>query len=677
MRYKHLSNSALFSKVIFAVTCVAMAAPISSALAVSRTSTTVEQKPTDFSSQQLLLADNDDDEDREVDLPESVKTSILDDISQRAKVEVSALRIVKAEKITWPNSCLGLKGSGICSQPLVPGWQVVVAGERQMWVYRTDGSGVLAKLDEESTQIVNRTMTKVQSVTRQTSSRTTVQQRTMTVQRSTQISAANSVAVQSQKAGFTLAILQPAGDISEVITRVSVKSKHGNKYHKERFLGDYKYKIKSKAKFVKALKAGDRVVVRLYDTQNRFLGYSEFECLSANTMVSLILSANPREYKVVRTVYGLDANSDGMIDAGTTTYDYFTQVSGERVSFLSTSREVQVSQFQVQGLSAVAANSVYPSSFKQGEFTLVRQSINVSSANLAAALKATPGSLVSITDVSDDDSSTYDVGQLMMDYREVGVASGIQVNFDDVPANHWAKEFIAELAALEIIEGFPDGTFRPDEQLTRAQFAAMVNQAFNKVKVRSAVSFKDVSTAFWAYTAIREAYQMGFLDVAGSEFKPNDSLSRLEVLLSFAEGLNYNVSGSPEAILAAYTDAAMIRSDVRSAIAALTQRGIVVNYPDVQTLNTNKVATRAEVCALLYKALVSTGQVVDISSQYAVEGQNVEVQQTDDDDDDDAKFRERRHCNQGIGNGAEGCDPGNSQPHGGSTDEGGRTPGNK
>ncbi|PMB12131.1 S-layer protein [Fischerella thermalis CCMEE 5273] len=667
MRYKHLSNSALFSKVIFAAAGVAMAAPISSALAVSGVSTTVEQKPNDFSTQQLLLADNDD---REVDLPESVKTSILDDISQGANVEVSALRIVKAEKITWPNSCLGLKGSGICSQPLVPGWQVVVAGERQMWVYRTDGSGALAKLDEESTKIVNRTMTKVQSATRQTSSRTTVQ-------RSTQISAANSVAVQSQKAGFTLAILQPAGDISEVITRVSVKSKHGNKYHKERFLGDYKYKIKSKAKFVKGLKAGDRIVVRLYDTQNRFLGYSEFECLSANTMVNLILSANPREYKVVRTVYGLDANSDGVIDAGTTTYDYFTQASGERVSFLSTSREVQVSQFQAQGLSAVAANSVYPTSFKQGEFTLVRQSINVSSANLAAALKATPGSLVSITEVSDDDSSTYDVGQLMMDYRQVGVASGIQVNFDDVPANHWAKEFIAELAALEIIEGFPDGTFRPDQQLTRAQFAAMLNQAFNKVKVRSATAFKDVSTAFWAYTAIREAYQMGFLDVAGSEFKPNDSLSRLEVLLSFAKGLNYNVSGSPEAILAAYTDAAMIRSDVRSAIAALTQRGIVVNYPDVQTLNTDKVATRAEVCALLYKALVSTGQVVDISSQYAVEGQNIEAQQIDDDDDDDAKSRERRHCNQGIGNGAEGCDPGNSQPHGGSNDEGGRTPGNK
>jgi hypothetical protein len=43
-----------------------------------------------------------------------------------------------------------------------------------------------------------------------------------------------------------------------------------------------------------------------------------------------------------------------------------------------------------------------------------------------------------------------------------------------------------------------------------------------------------------------------------------------------------------------------------------------------------------------------------------------------DDYDDDNR---RRNCNQGIGNGAEGCDPGNSRPHGGSNDEGGRTPG--
>ncbi|MDZ8055992.1 MAG: S-layer homology domain-containing protein [Aulosira sp. ZfuVER01] len=509
----------------------------------------------------------------------------------------------------------------------------------------------------------------------ETTRSTTIRQRTVTTERRNQV-ITSSNSVKGKATGFNLAVWQPAGNFSEVITRISVKGKRGKGYLKERFLGDYKYKIKQKAKFVKGLRAGDRVIVRLYDTQNRFIGYSEFECLAANTTVNLILSANPSEYQVVRTVYGVDTNSDGNIDSGTTTYDYFTQVSNERVSFLSSSQSINVSEFQVQGWSAVPATSVYPTSFTQGEYTLVRQSINAFSSSSALALKARPGEVVDIIALSDDNNSVYNVSQMMMNYREVGVDNSVQVKFDDVSENHWAKDFIAELAALQIIQGFPDGSFRPDEQLTRAQFAAMLSQAFDQVKVRNPISFRDVSTSHWAYSAIREAYSKGFLAVSSNQFNPAQSLSRLEVLLTLARGLNYTFSGSTETILAAYTDAVSIRSDVRNAIAALTQRGIVVNYPDVQTLNANKVATRAEVTALIYKSLVSTGEVADISSQYAVERtQRSEV--LDETITPAESKKPRRHCNQGIGNGAEGCDPGNSHPHGGSNDESGRTPGRK
>ena len=230
--------------------------------------------------------------------------------------------------------------------------------------------------------------------------------------------------------------------------------------------------------------------------KNRFIGYSEFECQKANTVVNLILSQNPTGYKVVRTVYGADTDYDGKIDANTTTYDYFTQVNDQRVTFLESSRQVKISQFQAQGLSAVRTNSVYSASFIKGEYAVVSQSISAFSFKSAAAIQATPGSLVKLTEVSEDDSSTFDVTQLMMNYREVGVANGIQVKFSDVSTNYWAKDFIAELAALEIIEGFPDGTFRPDEQVTRAQFAAMLSQAFEKVKIRKAQKFRDVSVGY-------------------------------------------------------------------------------------------------------------------------------------------------------------------------------------
>ncbi|MHC0063635.1 S-layer homology domain-containing protein [Nostoc sp. UIC 10890] len=499
---------------------------------------------------------------------------------------------------------------------------------------------------------------------------TTIERQTITTE-----SRNSTVSAKGKKTGFSLAIWEPSGNLSEVIARISVKSKGGKGYLKERFLGDYKYKIKQKAKFAKGLKASDRIVVRLYDIENRFIGYSEFECLSANTTVNLILSAKPTEYQVVRTVYGVDADQNGTIDAGTTTYDYFTQVSDQRVSFLSSSQTFQGSQFQVEGLSTIAGTSVYPVSFTQGEYALVRQSfVSIFSSDLAEALQATPGSLVQVIEVSDN--SSYDVNQMLMNYRQVGMSRALQVGFSDVSTNYWAKDFIAELASMEILEGFPDGTFRPDAPVTRAQFAAMLRKAFTKGKIRRAIAFKDVSTQYWAYNAISEVYQMGFLNaVVGKDFNPSQSLSRLDVLVALARGLNYKSSGSTDTILSVYSDATTIRSEYRSLIAALTQRGIVVNYPNTNLLNVERVATRSEVSALLYQALSSTGEVANISSQYVVGQQQVAVEEQTETSTEGVK--PRRNCNQGIGNGSEGCDPGNSSPHGGSNDEGGRTPGKK
>ncbi|MCG6136917.1 MAG: S-layer homology domain-containing protein [Nostoc sp. LLA-1] len=670
MKQMNPRSLAYLSKVVVAATSVAIFSPIISVYASSGISTTVDQTPGNTPGQQLLLADNDDDDrdddDRKANLPESIKVAVFRDISQRTGSQISMLRVVQTRRQIWTNGCLNLPVEGSCTQAMVKGWQVLVANQQQVWVYRTNESGTVAKLDQDSTQYVTTAM-----VRQQTTSRT--QRETVTTQSSSQ-------SLKGKHKGFSLAIMQPSGSLSEVVARVSLKGKRNKGYLQERFLGDYKYKVQQKgkkAKFLKGIKPGDRVVVRLYDLQNRFLGYSEFECLSEHTVVNLVLPANPTQTQIVRTVYGVDTKQDGMIDAGATSYDYFTQVSNQRVSFLNSSRAINVSQFQVQGLSTVATNSIYPTALRTGEFALLNQSLSAFSPGLPPVLKAAPGKLVQLIAVRDDSSSIYDVSQMMMNYREVGVASSIQTMFTDVSSNHWAKDFISELTALEVLQGFPDGSFRPDEQVTRAQFAAMLTQAFQKVRVRNPISFNDVSNRYWAYNAIREAYASGFLATTGSNFNPTQSLSRLEVLLALARGLNYTFSGSTETILAAYSDASSIRSDVRSAIAALTERGVIVNYPNVQSLNADKVATRAEVSALIYRALASTGEVVDISSQYAVQPVQQQTVAEEEAVAPMGSFTPRQNCNQGIGNGAEGCDPGKSSPHGGSNDEGGRTPGRR
>jgi S-layer homology domain len=195
-----------------------------------------------------------------------------------------------------------------------------------------------------------------------------------------------------------------------------------------------------------------------------------------------------------------------------------------------------------------------------------------------------------------------------------------QSSLTDVSANYWAGQFIQELASRNIITGFPDGSYRPDEPVTRAQFAAIIRKAFpNAQKVRNAVNFADVPSNYWGFQAIQDAYTSGFLaGYPGGEFRPNENIPRAQVLVALANGLNYASNTSADSVLQVYNDAASIPGFARNSIAAATEKRIVVNYPNVQTLNPNQVATRAEVAAFVYQALVSTGQVAAINSPYIV-----------------------------------------------------------
>lgn len=191
-----------------------------------------------------------------------------------------------------------------------------------------------------------------------------------------------------------------------------------------------------------------------------------------------------------------------------------------------------------------------------------------------------------------------------------------QVAFRDVQG-YWAKPYIEALASKNFIAGFPDGTFKPNEPVTRAQFAAIINKAFSPKPQREALDFKDVSRKFWGYQAIQAAYRGGF--VAGypnGAFNPEQQIPRVQVLVSLANGLDLH-SENPKA-LSIYTDASQIPNYATNSIAAATTRQLVVNYPTPSQLNPNRPATRAEVAAFVYQALVNSGRAKAIPSPYIV-----------------------------------------------------------
>ncbi len=190
--------------------------------------------------------------------------------------------------------------------------------------------------------------------------------------------------------------------------------------------------------------------------------------------------------------------------------------------------------------------------------------------------------------------------------------------FSDVSSNYWASPFIAELARRDIIAGFPDGSFRPDQSVTRAQFAAIVRKAFAKSPERSVINFTDVSPNYWASLAIQEAYRTGFLSgYPGNRFQPEQNIPREQVLVSLSSGLDFPATNDSN-LSQYYNDANSISNYARNPIAAATQRGIVVNYPNVKFLNPTRTATRADVAAFIYQALADAGQVSAINSAYVV-----------------------------------------------------------
>ncbi|MBW4616867.1 MAG: DUF1565 domain-containing protein [Desmonostoc vinosum HA7617-LM4] len=208
-------------------------------------------------------------------------------------------------------------------------------------------------------------------------------------------------------------------------------------------------------------------------------------------------------------------------------------------------------------------------------------------------------------------------GQVDFVAADVTLPPGQAVAFKDVPTGYWAKTYIEALAAQNIIAGFPDGSFKPNEPVTRAQFATIVTKALKPPTKRAGLEFKDVKNNFWAYAAIKSAYQSQF--IAGypdGTFKPQQKIPRVQALVSLANGLGLTTDN--QNALSFYTDAAQIPKYAIAPVAAATLKQLVINYPTAKQLNPNREATRAEVAAFVYQALVSTGRAQPIPSPYLV-----------------------------------------------------------
>ena len=103
-------------------------------------------------------------------------------------------------------------------------------------------------------------------------------------------------------------------------------------------------------------------------------------------------------------------------------------------------------------------------------------------------------------------------------------------SFTDVAYDKWYNNAISTMANAGIIEGYPDGTFRPDAPITRAEFAAIASR-FSQTPLTTKTSFTDVEKSYWAYDEISLAQQLGWINgYPDGTFRPKQNITRAETM---------------------------------------------------------------------------------------------------------------------------------------------------
>lgn len=168
---------------------------------------------------------------------------------------------------------------------------------------------------------------------------------------------------------------------------------------------------------------------------------------------------------------------------------------------------------------------------------------------------------------------------------------------------HWADDVIGKVARAGIIKGYGDGTFKPDNDATRAEFITLAVRMLG-LENKNAAGFKDVAPGEWYAGAIAAAQENGLIKGRpDGSFGPDDSIKREEAMVVVSNILKI-LKVEPETderVLDKFTDKDSISPWAREHVANLVGLGIVSGADN--KLNPGENITRAEICVIIEKIM--------------------------------------------------------------------------
>lgn len=169
---------------------------------------------------------------------------------------------------------------------------------------------------------------------------------------------------------------------------------------------------------------------------------------------------------------------------------------------------------------------------------------------------------------------------------------------------HWAQSTIEDMVGKGIIGGYPDGTFKPDNNITRAEFASLLVRAF-ALEPGPGKVFDDTAD-HWARDAIGTASYHGLVSgYSDTLFGPDDPVTREQMAVMIVKATKIEPAESGRA----FTDSAQIAAWAEEAVAKASAAELIAGYPD-GTFRPKANATRAEAAVILARSMKLVEQVI-------------------------------------------------------------------
>ena len=184
------------------------------------------------------------------------------------------------------------------------------------------------------------------------------------------------------------------------------------------------------------------------------------------------------------------------------------------------------------------------------------------------------------------------------------------VTYKDVPADHWAEEYIMEATERGITGGTGNGMFSPNRTVTRAMLVVMLSRMHQNFDgnavIDGAAAFPDVAETAWCADEISWAADLGIITgYTNGNFGPNDPVTRQQlvtILYRYAVAMGYDVSVGENTNILSYNDAFSLSEYAIPAMQWACGEGIVSGYADGNLKPANQ-ATRAQMVKILMTAM--------------------------------------------------------------------------